>query len=1017
MARKPKSPEQLRKEAIETARIVEDAMRSISSRMADLFGEASNKARDITDDLVKEVERGTRGLLSNAEAIADANEKAAEGMYKQRDVAKEIAKKKKAIFIIETKIAEATANGATNTAEMVKELEKAKKISGDFEENLQGAADRSKKVSKAMGLTGAALGGLKKVASTLGLQGIDDIFADASKSASDMAKKVTNSGQEAAGLGGKMKVAFAGAQTAAEGIGKALMDPLFIIGMIVKSIKFLAGIFDHVLKVTNKIGQSVGIAGQNAKNLKKQIHAVGDLSGDIFYNTKELAGAYTTLNKSVGTNLKFNEANAKTFQDLTLYMGVSEEGAAQLFRISTQTGKSYQGMYDQVRDITQSLNDQGTFSMSTQDAIEAIAQSSGTVRFNIKGGTEGLVKAAHTAARLGMTMDEIAAAAATHLDFENSIAKEIEAEMFLQKDLNLDKLRYAALTGDTAMAAAEEERLIRENYKSLKGNVLAQQAFADATGISMDKLGGAMEKQEELSNLTGQELKDKLASNKAMKIQGQEAAAFDRTMQNLVLQMKAMLEPLANVVGPFLQGVATSLGPLLKATASFAKSPMGKLLLGLAGVAVGIKVVSSVIGKIKSFFGFGGIQKDTYTMDGRLRVSGDGGGGGDLLSSVMGRRGIIGGKFFKGLSKVFGGKKSMIGRTLRNFSAMNFKRSSMLNQVVAKGPAWLQKIPGLGKMGTLNSKMAPGVAKTAGFMSKVPGGLAKTLKFLGPIAAAADLAIGGWTGANQANMSAEEQKATGVEVGISKTKATTLGVLTGGAEKGSMFSGALGIEKGGAGDEALGVAGSAGRGALIGATIGSFILPGIGTAIGAGIGGIVGGVSEGFKIFSDPNSSLRQGLDSFVSSTSEKLSEWGTSAKESIVGFAKNTGKAVTSLASGAVDMASEAANYVKESSLGKAVTSVGSSISSGVSNTLSAVGSFFGFADGGIVNQPIKGIVGEAGPEAIIPLDQADGVLGTSEITSLLKELISEVRKGGNVYLDGNKVGYTLALQSSQMG
>ena len=871
----------------------------------------------------------------------------------------------------------------------------------------QSRLKEEKKINKAMSVAGAAVKGIQGVLGKIGIE-------------SDHFEGMADDMRESAKSGSKLKVAITAVKGLIEGIGEALTDPLVILTLIYKSVKFLAGIFDHVLKVTNKIGQSVGIAGQNAKNLKKQIHAVGDLSGDIFYNTEELAGAYTTLNKSVGTNLKFNEANAKTFQDLTLYMGVSEEAAAQLFRISTQTGKSYQGMYDQVRDITQSLNDQGTFSMSTQDAIEAIAQSSGTVRFNIKGGTEGLVKAAHTAARLGMTMDEIAAAAATHLDFENSIAKEIEAEMFLQKDLNLDKLRYAALTGDTAMAAAEEERLIRENYKSLKGNVLAQQAFAAATGISMDRLGGAMEKQEELSNLTGQELKDKLASNKAMKIQGQEAATFDRTMQNLVLQMKAMLEPLANVVGPFLQGVATSLGPLLKATASFAKSPMGKLLLGLAGVAVGIKVVSSVIGKIKSFFGFGGIQKDTYTMDGRLRVSGDGGGGGmDMLSGALGRRGIIGGKFFKGLSKVFGGKSSMVGRTLRNFSAMSFKRSSMLNQVVAKGPSWLTKVPGLSKMGTLNSGVAPGTAKVlkgAQTMSKTTKVLGALASKAGPIMAIADLAIGGFTGAGQANMSAEEQRAAGVEEGIGKGKATTLGVLTGGAEKGSMFSGALGIEKGGAGDEALGIAGAAGRGALVGAAIGS-VIPVVGTAVGAAVGGIVGTVSEGFKIFSDPNSSLRQGFDGFISSTSEKLSEWGTSAKESIVGFAKNTGKAVTSLASGAVDMASEAANYVKESSLGKAVTSVGSSITSAASNTLSAVGSFFGFADGGIVNQPIKGIVGEAGPEAIIPLDQADGVLGTSEITSLLKELISEVRKGGNVYLDGNKVGYTLALQSSQMG
>jgi hypothetical protein len=116
-----------------------------------------------------------------------------------------------------------------------------------------------------------------------------------------------------------------------------LSDPLVIITMIVKSVKFLVGIFSHVLKLTNKIGQSVGIAGAAAENLKAQIHAAGDLSGDIFYNTEEMIGAYDKLNKAAGMNLRFNAENAKTFQDLTLYMGVSEDAAAQLFKISAQT--------------------------------------------------------------------------------------------------------------------------------------------------------------------------------------------------------------------------------------------------------------------------------------------------------------------------------------------------------------------------------------------------------------------------------------------------------------------------------------------------------------------------------------------------------------------------------------------------------------------------------------------------------------------------------------------------------
>ena len=192
------------------------------------------------------------------------------------------------------------------------------------------------------------------------------------------------------------------------------------------------------------------------------------------------------------------------------------------------------------------------------------------------------------------------------------------------------------------------------------------------------------------------------------------------------------------------------------------------------------------------------------------------------------------------------------------------------------------------------------------------------------------------------------------------------------------------------------------------------------TAVGAAVGGIVGTVSEGFKVFSDPNSSLRQGFDSFVSSTSEKLSEWGTSAKESISNFASKSMDSVKTLVSGAKEVASNAYNYVKDSKIGKAVSSVGSKISSAASTAASYLNPFNYFANGGIVTRPTMGIIGEGGQsEAVIPLNRAGefGLGGNQEVVALLKTLISEVRKGGNVYLDGNKVGYALALQSSQMG
>ena len=64
--------------------------------------------------------------------------------------------------------------------------------------------------------------------------------------------------------------------------------------------------------------------------------------------------------------------------------------------------------------------------------------------------------------------------------------------------------------------------------------------------------------------------------------------------------------------------------------------------------------------------------------------------------------------------------------------------------------------------------------------------------------------------------------------------------------------------------------------------------------------------------------------------------------------------------------------------------------------------------ATGGIVTSATNAIVGEAGPEAVIPL---------REFYAKFDELIAAVNKGGHVYLDGNKVGHSLALQTSEMG
>ena len=109
--------------------------------------------------------------------------------------------------------------------------------------------------------------------------------------------------------------------------------------------------------------------------------------------------------------------------------------------------------------------------------------------------------------------------------------------------------------------------------------------------------------------------------------------------------------------------------------------------------------------------------------------------------------------------------------------------------------------------------------------------------------------------------------------------------------------------------------------------------------------------------------------------------------------------------------------------------------LASGAASTIPGLGTAASVAiDAGLAAKDYKAATGGGGmaadfisrPGQPIQKFRKDDIIvgGTSlgggnngEVVALLKELISEVRKGGDVFMDGNKVGKSLALVTSKMG
>lgn len=131
-------------------------------------------------------------------------------------------------------------------------------------------------------------------------------------------------------------------------------------------------------------------------------------------------------------------------------------------------------------------------------------------------------------------------------------------------------------------------------------------------------------------------------------------------------------------------------------------------------------------------------------------------------------------------------------------------------------------------------------------------------------------------------------------------------------------------------------------GAAAGAAIGTAILPGIGTAAGGIIGGIAG--------------------SSVGEWGAQKLKElwdgWGDKTKDASEGT-KAFAASVGSIASSVMEQGSSLIQSLKDAA------SNASGFFSGAFSSFSATP----YANGGMINRPHLGLVGEAGPEAIIPL------------------------------------------------
>ena len=270
-------------------------------------------------------------------------------------------------------------------------------------------------------------------------------------------------------------------------ITKAL-GPISLILMAAKALKFVVDLFIKANEQNVMISRNLGVSKETAIELREEFNLMAVESGNLLVNNQELLKAYNSQIESMGQMggiMKENLANA-IFLEKNVDLGA--ETASKLTKNFSLFGENAEKVTSDIIDAKNAFNGMTNIGITNKRLFDEISNASKTIAYFNNNSTEELAKSALEAFKLGTNLKQAEQISIGLLDFENSIRKELEAEILLGKDLNFEKARGLALAGDDVEAAQE---ILTQTNKLLKGrklNRLELNAIAEATGLSTDEL-------------------------------------------------------------------------------------------------------------------------------------------------------------------------------------------------------------------------------------------------------------------------------------------------------------------------------------------------------------------------------------------------------------------------------------------------------------------------------------------------------------------------------------------------
>jgi uncharacterized protein YdcH (DUF465 family) len=318
---------------------------------------------------------------------------------------------------------------------------------------------------------------------------------------------------------------------------------------------------------TAALGKQLGVSYGEARKLRQEYASYSASVNDSFITTTKLVKAQAELSSALGIAVNFSGQELATFSKLTEIVGLTADEAGKLSQFSAATGLTNTQYVADLRKSAFYAQQANKIHISDKQLLQDVSKLSAGILTKFENNPKALAAAVVQAKALGLTLEQVDKVGESLLNWESSIENELKAELLTGKQINLEKARAAALTGDQATLMQEVASQAGSLADFQGMNVLAQKSLAEAFGMSRDEMADMLLKQEAINKygdkaakLNAQQLKDQKASGLSLddylKKQAEQQSAQDK-FNNAVEKLQSLLSGIVEgPIGQLIQGFA-----------------------------------------------------------------------------------------------------------------------------------------------------------------------------------------------------------------------------------------------------------------------------------------------------------------------------------------------------------------------------------------------------------------------------------------------------------------------------